>query len=155
MIVNVIMPSTSDSWKSIETEWYLGPASIDTKGSIFKRKFHFKQQIFHCSKNFEMAKSRESSLSWVRAIWSWKWLKLRKKVENVGFVQIWSNFQYDMRMIFGAFNNYDSKRTLSQFALELRQEDSKIFQKSQNQEFTCWIFIYCLAYFGKSACVLD
>jgi len=51
----------SNSWNPIETKWYLVPSSIDTKDSIFKRKFQFKQKIFHCSKKFEMAKSRESS----------------------------------------------------------------------------------------------
>jgi len=60
-IVGAIMLSISNSWNSIETKWYLVPFSIDTKDSIFKRKFQFKQQIFHCSKKFEMAKSRESS----------------------------------------------------------------------------------------------
>ena len=61
LIVGVIALSISNSWTSIETKWYLVLSSIDTKHSIFKRKFQLKQQIFHCSKKLEMAKTRESS----------------------------------------------------------------------------------------------
>ena len=60
-IVGAIMLSFWNSWNSIETKWWLVSFSLDTKDSISKRKFQFKQQIFHCSKKFEMAKSRESS----------------------------------------------------------------------------------------------
>ena len=59
--VGVIMLSIVNSSSSIETKWYFVPFSIDTKESIFKRKNQFEQQIFHCSKKFEIVKSCESS----------------------------------------------------------------------------------------------
>ena len=61
-LVGVIMPPIWNSWKSIETKWYVVVLSIDTKLSFFKRNFPFEQQIFHWSKKFEMVKTCESSL---------------------------------------------------------------------------------------------
>ena len=79
--VGVTMPSTSKACKSIETEWYLVPSSIHTKGSIFKRKFLSEQQIFHCSKQLEMVKSSESSF-WAIKCLSFKkaWSKITSSV---------------------------------------------------------------------------
>ena len=86
-IVGVIMPSIWNSWKSIETKWYLVPSSVDTKGFIFKRKFQFNQQIFHCSKNFEMAKSRESSFLFksIKLFWVIK----ERNISSMFFFQQW------------------------------------------------------------------
>ena len=36
------------------------PLLPDTKDSIFQRNFQFEQQISHCSKKFEMARSRDT-----------------------------------------------------------------------------------------------
>ena len=70
--VGVIMPSIVNSWKSIETKWYFVPFSIDTKESIFKRKSQFEQQIFHCSKKFEIVKSCESSFDIIGKVYEIK-----------------------------------------------------------------------------------
>ena len=59
--MGAIMLSISDASISIESKWYLVPFPVDTRDMIFKKKFQFKKQIFHCSQKFEMAKSRESS----------------------------------------------------------------------------------------------
>ena len=78
-IVGVIMLSISNSWNSFETKSYLLSFSIDTKDSIFKRKFQFEQQIFHCSKKFEMEKFREAAL-WCLCFQHWK-----SEIESLNF----------------------------------------------------------------------
>ena len=61
---------------------------------------------FECENSF-CKKSR--NLSWVGADGSLKWLKSWKNLWNFGFVEIWSSFRCDMKIIFGAFNNLDIK----------------------------------------------
>ena len=91
-IVGVIVLSISNSWTSIETKWCPVSSSIDTKDTIFKRKFQFQQQIFHCSKKFEMAKSRESSFKFVKTVF-WALLRVHGGIflggVNEAFFAIW------------------------------------------------------------------
>ena len=71
-------------------------------------------------------------------IWNSKCLEFSKKSEKFDFIQIGSSFKCDMKMIFGAFNNYDIEllsykifcdyllRTLSQFALQLKKFEKHV-----------------------------
>ena len=84
-IVGAIMLSISNSWNSIETKWYLVPSSFDTKASIFKRKFQFKQQIFHCSKK-KLRWQNLANLLWIK---TWNFRESR----NLQIETFWVVFQ--------------------------------------------------------------
>ena len=112
--VGEIMPSIVSSWKLIETKWYFVPFSIDTKESIFKRKNQFEQQIFHCSKKFEIVKSCESSFLHykIAKIWllpkiSYTWrpphpapYTISSEFCNLKTISIWHSKNYIHTMFF-------------------------------------------------------
>ena len=55
-IVGVIMPSISNSWKSIETKWYPVPYFIDTKDSDCKKSFNLSNKNFIVQKSLKCKK---------------------------------------------------------------------------------------------------
>lgn len=71
---------------------------IQMKKAFWKR---FKCENSYCKKS--------RNLSWVGSGFSFKWLKLSKNAWNFALFEIWIGFRFDMKIIFGVFDNLDAK----------------------------------------------
>ena len=63
-------------------------------------------KYFECENSFC---TRSRNLFWVGAGFSFQWLNFSKNAWNFALFEIWSGCRYDMKIIFGVFDNLDAK----------------------------------------------